>query len=92
MKSNINSYEVVDVNEKTGDEYTYLRTYDKEEAMRWAKYYAGDDPNYRMEVREYTLPHPVEDLKGFDDPNSDDYDETIDVGEVFGFYNYEEVE
>ena len=76
----------------SGDEWRLYRTYDKDEAMRAAKRYKSKDPRYKMEVREYTLPHPVEDLKGFDDPNSDNYDATIDDGEVFGFYNYEEVE
>lgn len=61
-------------------------------AMCAAIHYKSEDPRYKMEVREYTLPHPVKDLKGFDDPNSNTYDETIDVGKVFGFYNYEEVE
>lgn len=77
---------------RSGDEWRLFRSYDKEEAKRAAKHYKSKDPRYKMEVREYTLPHPVEDLKGFDDPNSDDYDETIDDGVVFGFYNYEEVE
>lgn len=76
----------------SGDEWLMIRTYDKDKAMRVAKYYKSKDPRWKMEVREYTLPHPVKDLKGFDDLNSDTYDETIDVGEVFGFYNYEEVE
>ena len=76
----------------SGDEWRLYRTYDKDEAMRAAKHYKSKDSRYKIEVREYTLPHPVEDLKGFDDPDSDTYDATIDDGEVFGFYNYEEVE
>lgn len=84
-------YEAVESSD-SGDEWRLFRSYDKDEATHAAKHYKSEDSRYKMEVREYTLPHPVKDLKGFDNSNSDHYDETIDDGEVFGFYDYEEVE
>lgn len=73
--------------------YAEVFTNEREvKAMCAAIHYKSEDPRYKMEVREYTLPHPVKDLNGFDDPHSDNYDATIDFGKVFWFYNYEEVE
>ena len=80
-------YIVYDLPKKGDDEFSRLRTLDKQEAIDFARIEQrrSCDKDYYYEIREYDLPDGV-DYMTFDDYRSDNYDDEI-ASEVFCSYN-----